>query len=95
MPTRAQAFGPTVVLPAALQWVSSVAWDGLVGLFGGEAMARLLNIPFPAAVLIVLVLQGAVGFFGYELIHRVQAVLTVVLLATFVVFAVKLVGGHR
>ena len=41
-----------------------------------------------AAVLIVLVLQGAVGFFGYELIHRVQAVLTVVLLATFVVFAV-------
>ena len=40
-------------------------------------------------------LQGAVGFFGYELIHRLQAVLTVVLFATFVVFAVKLVGGHE
>jgi NCS1 family nucleobase:cation symporter-1 len=35
-----------------------------------------------------------VGFFGYEVIHRLQAVLTVVLLLTFVVFAVKLVGGH-
>lgn len=94
LPNARMAFGPAVVLPAALQWVSSVAWDGLVGLFGGEALAALLGIPFPAAVLIVLALQGAVGFFGYELIHRVQAVLTVVLFATFVVFAVKLVAGH-
>lgn len=94
LPNARMAFGPTVVLPAVLQWVSSVAWDGLVGLFGGEALAALLGIPFPAAVLIVLALQGAVGFFGYELIHRVQAVLTVVLFATFVVFAVKLVAGH-
>jgi NCS1 family nucleobase:cation symporter-1 len=38
--------------------------------------------------------QGVVGFFGYELIHRLQAVLTVVLFVTFLVFAVKLVGGH-
>ena len=94
LPNSRMAFGPAVVLPAALQWVSSIAWDGLVGLFGGEALARLLGIPFWAAVLIVLALQGAVGFFGYELIHRVQAVLTVVLFATFLVLAVKLVGGH-
>jgi NCS1 family nucleobase:cation symporter-1 len=46
-------------------------------------------------VLIVLGVQGAVGFFGYELIHRLQAVLTVVLFTTFVVFAVKLVAGHE
>ncbi|MDR3663212.1 MAG: cytosine permease, partial [Mycobacterium sp.] len=39
--------------------------------------------------------QGAVGFVGYELIHRLQAVLTVILFATFVVFAVKLVGGQE
>jgi NCS1 family nucleobase:cation symporter-1 len=43
----------------------------------------------------VLALQGVVGFFGYEVIHRVQAVLTVVLFVTFVVFAVKLVSGHQ
>ncbi|PRC62410.1 cytosine permease, partial [Mycobacterium sp. ITM-2017-0098] len=29
------------------------------------------------------------------LIHRLQAVLTVVLFVTFVVFTVKLVGGHE
>jgi nucleobase:cation symporter-1, NCS1 family len=88
------AFGGGVALPAALQWLSSIAWDALAGLFGGEALAVLLGIPFWIAVLIVLVAQGVVGFFGYELIHRVQAVLTVVLFTTFVVFAVKLVGGH-
>jgi nucleobase:cation symporter-1, NCS1 family len=95
VPNSRMAFGPAVVLPAALQWLSSIAWDGLVGLFGGQALAVLLGIPFWAAVLIVLALQGAVGFVGYELLHRVQAVLTVVLLVTFLVFAVKLVGGHQ
>ncbi len=95
LPISRMAFGGGVVVPAALQWLSSIAWDGLVGLFGGEALSVLLGIPFWAAVLIVLILQGAVGFFGYELIHRVQAVLTVVLLTTFVVFAIKLIAGHQ
>jgi NCS1 family nucleobase:cation symporter-1 len=95
MPNARMAFGGGVVLPAALQWLSSIAWDALVGLFGGEALAVLLGIPFWIAVLIVMGVQGAVGFFGYEVIHRVQAVLTVVLFTTFVVFAVKLVGGHE
>ncbi|MDP9165808.1 MAG: cytosine permease [Actinomycetota bacterium] len=95
LPSSRMAFGGGVVLPAALQWVSSIAWDALVGLFGGEALALLLGIPFWAAVLIVLGVQGVVGFFGYEVIHRLQAVLTVVLLVTFVVFAVKLVSGHN
>jgi NCS1 family nucleobase:cation symporter-1 len=88
------AFGGAVKLPAALQWLSSIAWDALVGLFGGEALAVLLGIPFWTAVLIVLGVQGVVGFYGYEVIHRLQAVLTVVLFITFVVFAIKLVGGH-
>lgn len=95
LPNARMAFGSGVILPAALQWVSSIAWDGLVGLFGGEALSVLLGIPFWLAVLIVLGLQGVVGFFGYEVIHRVQAVLTVVLFVTFVVFAAKLVIGHE
>jgi NCS1 family nucleobase:cation symporter-1 len=95
LPNSRMAFGNFVVLPAVLQWLSSIAWDGLVGLFGGEALAVLLGIPFWVAVLIVLGLQGVAGFFGYELIHRMQAVLTVVLFVTFVVFAAKLVAGHQ
>ncbi len=95
LPNSRMAFGNCVMLPASLQWLSSIAWDGLVGLFGADALAVLLGIPFWIAVLIVLAVQGAVGFFGYEVIHRVQAVLTVILFVTFVVFAVKLVGGHE
>ena len=95
LPNSRTAFGGGVVLPAVLQWVGTIAWDALVGLFGGQALSLLLGIPFWLAVLIVLGVQGAAGFFGYEVIHRMQAVLTVVLFVTFVVFAVKLVGGHE
>ncbi|MGW0158945.1 purine-cytosine permease family protein [Mycobacterium sp. NPDC003323] len=95
LPAARMAFGSGVALPAALQWLSSIAWDALVGLFGGQALALLLDIPFWIAVLIVLGVQGAVGFVGYELIHRLQAVLTVVLFVTFVVFAINLVQGHQ
>ncbi|MGD9622613.1 MAG: cytosine permease [Mycolicibacterium sp.] len=95
LPNARMAFGPTVMIPAALQWLSSIAWDALVGLFGGEALSILLGIPFWSAVLIVLGVQGVIGFFGYELIHRLQAVLTLVLFATFLVFTVKLVSGHQ
>lgn len=94
LPNARMAFGGLVVVPGILQWGSSIAWDALVGLFGGEALAALLGIPFWSAVLIVLAVQGAVGFFGYELIHRLQAVLTVILFLTFAVFTVKLVSGH-
>lgn len=94
VPNSRMAFGGAVVLPAVLQWLGSIAWDALVGLFGGQALSVLLGIPFWAAVLMVMGVQAAAGFFGYEVIHRMQAVLTVVLFTTFVVFAVKLVGGH-
>ncbi|GAC1646032.1 MAG: cytosine permease [Mycobacterium sp.] len=95
LPNSRMAFGGGVVLPALLQWLGTIAWDALVGLFGGEALALLLGIPFWIAVLIVLGVQGVAGFFGYEVIHRMQAVLTVVLFTTFVVFAIKLVSGHQ
>ena len=95
LPNSRMAFGGGVVLPAVLQWLSSIAWVALVGLFGGKALAALLGIPFWIAVLVVLGVQGAVGFFGYELIHRLQAVMTLVLFTTFLMFAVKLVGGHE
>lgn len=94
LPASRMAFGGTVILPAVVQWLSSIAWDGLVGLFGGEALSTLLHTPFWVGVLIVLALQGTVGIFGYELIHRVEAVMTVVLIITFAVLTIKLVSGH-
>ena len=95
LPNARMAFGGGVAVVAVIQWLSAIAWDGLVGLFGGEALAALLGIPFWVAVLIVLAAQGAVGVFGYEVIHRVQAVMTVVLTLTFAVFTVRLLSGHH
>jgi NCS1 family nucleobase:cation symporter-1 len=94
LPASRMAFGATVILPAVVQWLSSIAWDGLVGLFGGEALSVLLHTPFWVGVVIVLALQGIVGIFGYELIHRVEAVMTVVLVVTFAVLTGKLLSGN-
>ncbi len=95
LPNARMAFGSTVTVVAVIQWLSSIAWDGLVGLFGGEALAALSGMPFWLAVALVLMAQGVVGVFGYEVIHRVQAVMTVLLVITFAVFAAKLIGGHQ
>ncbi len=95
LPNARMAFGSGVAVVAVIQWLSSIAWDGLVGLFGGEALSALLGVPFWLAVAIVLAAQGVVGVFGYEVIHRMQAVMTVVLGVTFAVFAVRLLSGHQ
>jgi len=95
LPNARMAFGSWVAVVAVIQWLSSIAWDGLVGLFGGEALAALLGLPFWLAVALVLAVQGVVGVFGYEVIHRMQAVMTVVLGVTFSVFAFRLLEGHQ
>ena len=94
LPFARLPFRGTVVLPGLVQWLNSIAWDALVGLFGGEALSQLLGLPFWLAVAIVLLLQCAVGVLGYEVIHRVQAVMSVVVAVFFVVLTWKLVSGH-
>ncbi|MFI8997698.1 purine-cytosine permease family protein [Streptomyces sp. NPDC053542] len=93
LPLSRLAFGRGVVLPGVLQWLSSIAWDALIGLFGGDALARLLGWPFWLGALTVLVLQGVVGVLGYEAIHRLQSVMTFVLGAAFLALSVKLLNG--
>ncbi|MFD5395207.1 hypothetical protein ACFWJW_13405 [Streptomyces sp. NPDC127097] len=75
------------------QWLSSVAWDALIGLFGGEALAQLLGWPFWLGALVILLRQGVVGVFGYEALHQLQTVMTFVLGAAFVVLSGQLLSG--
>ncbi|WP_406215935.1 purine-cytosine permease family protein [Streptomyces decoyicus] len=93
LPLSRLAFGRGVALPGIMQWLSSVAWDALIGLFGGEALAQLLGWPFWLGALVVLLLQGAVGVFGYEALHQLQTVMTFVLGAALLVLSVKLLSG--
>lgn len=93
LPLARLAFGPGVVLPGALQWLSSIAWDALIGLFGGDALAQLCGWPFWLGVLVMMAAQGALGVLGYEVIHRLQTVMTFALAAAFAVLAAKLLNG--
>ncbi|MGW2935534.1 purine-cytosine permease family protein [Streptomyces sp. NPDC001156] len=90
LPLARLAFGRAVVLPGVLQWLSSVAWDALIGLFGGDALARLCGWPFWLGVLVMMLGQGALGVLGYEAIHRLQIVMTFVLAAAFALIAVRM-----
>jgi NCS1 family nucleobase:cation symporter-1 len=93
LPLARLAFGRGVVLPGALQWLSSIAWDALIGLFGGDALAQLCGWPFWLGVLAMMAGQGALGVLGYEAIHRLQIVMTFGLAAAFVVLSTKLLHG--
>lgn len=93
LPLARLAFGRAVTVPGILQWLSSVAWDALIGLFGGDALARLCGWPFWLGVLAMMVAQGALGVLGYEAIHRLQIVMTFVLAAAFALIAWRLLDG--
>jgi NCS1 family nucleobase:cation symporter-1 len=93
LPLARLAFGRAVVVPGALQWLSSIAWDALIGLFGGDALAQLCGWPFWLGVLVMMAVQGALGVLGYEVIHRLQTVMTFALGAAFVALTVKLLSG--
>ncbi|MFJ8357586.1 purine-cytosine permease family protein [Streptomyces sp. NPDC093984] len=93
LPLARLAFGRAVVLPGVLQWLSSIAWDALIGLFGGDALARLAGWPFWLGVLVVMLAQGPLGVLGYEAIHRLQLVMTFVLAAAFALIALRMAGS--
>jgi nucleobase:cation symporter-1, NCS1 family len=90
LPLARLPFGKTIALPAAVQWLSSVAWDALVGLFGAQAAQLLFHIPFVVGVLIVLALEGIIGFLGYEFIHQLEKWGSGVLAILFAVLSVKI-----
>jgi len=94
VPLARLPFGKTIVLPGTVQWLSSIAWDALVGLFGGEAAQLLFHVPFWIGVAIVLVIEGAVSVYGYEFVHRLQAWGSAILIVLFLVLTVRIFQHH-
>lgn len=89
IPMARLTFGKAVVVPAVVQWCSSIAWDALVGVFGGEALEYVFNIPFVAGVAIVIALEGVVAMWGHELVHVMEIAASVVVGAFFVVLSIR------
>jgi nucleobase:cation symporter-1, NCS1 family len=95
LPLARLPFGRSITLPAAVQWLSALAWDGLVGLFGAQGVQLLFHAPFAAGVLIILTLEGLVGFLGYEVIHQLETWGSAVLAVLFVVVSFRILEhGH-
>ncbi|MHB1593290.1 MAG: purine-cytosine permease family protein [Streptosporangiaceae bacterium] len=94
VPLARLPFGKSIVLPGTIQWLSSIAWDALVGLFGGQAAALLLHIPFWAGAALVLAVEGLVSVYGYEFVQRLQSWGSAVLIALFAVLTVRILGHH-
>jgi NCS1 family nucleobase:cation symporter-1 len=94
VPLARLPFGKTIVLPATVQWLSSIAWDALVGLFGGQAAALLLGIPFWAGAALVLGVEGLVSIYGYEFVHRLQSWGSTILIILFTVLTVRIFQHH-
>jgi NCS1 family nucleobase:cation symporter-1 len=95
LPLARLPFGKSIALPAAVQWLSALAWDGLVGLFGAEGVQLMFPVPFAMGVLIVLALEGLVGYLGYEVIHQLEMWGSAILAVLFVVLSVRILErGH-
>jgi NCS1 family nucleobase:cation symporter-1 len=91
LPLARLPFGKSIGVPAAIQWLSAIAWDGLVGLFGAEGAQLLFHVPFVVGATIVLALEGLVGFLGYEYIHQLEKWGSAILAALFLVLSVRII----
>jgi len=94
VPLARLPFGKSIVVPGTVQWLSSIAWDALVGLFGGQAAQLLLGVPFWAGVAIVLAVEGLVSIYGYEFVHRLQSWGSAVLIVLFAVLTARIFQHH-
>jgi NCS1 family nucleobase:cation symporter-1 len=93
LPAARLPFGKSIVVPGLLNWVSTIGWDGINNVFGAIALTILIpGLPFWAALLVIVVCQGALGIFGYEAIHTFEKWGALVLGAMFVVLTISILG---
>jgi NCS1 family nucleobase:cation symporter-1 len=93
LPAARLPFGKSIVLPGLLNWVSTIGWDGINNVFGAIALTILIpGLPFWAALLVIVVCQGALGIFGYEAIHTFEKWGALVLGAMFVILTISIFG---
>ncbi|WP_417233686.1 purine-cytosine permease family protein [Arthrobacter sp.] len=93
VPQQMQARGPLGflgnLLPVAYVNVfAGIGWAAVTVILGGQAIALLSGMPFWVSALILMLLQLGVAVMGYNLIHFLQRVLSIILFAGFVFITV-------
>ena len=94
IPASRLPFGKSIVAPAIINWLSTIAWDAINAFFGAYAISVVTGdaIPFPIGLLIVVACQAALSIVGYEAIHTFQRWAAIGLAILFAVVTVALVG---
>ncbi len=89
LPFTRHSFGVRgAYLPALLNWVSASGWYAVNSIVGAFAIARLTTLPFWAALLVLTAAQMLLGIYGYNLIHRFEAVSAIILAIIFVIMSI-------
>ena len=92
MPLARAAYGKSIVVPGLLNWLSCIGWDGINSIFGAAALSLLTGMPFFVSLLIIVLLQAALGVIGYEAIHTFEKYMAIVLGAMFVILTIAIFG---
>ncbi len=92
IPASRLPFGKTIVVPGAVNWLSTIAWDAINAFFGAYAIDVLTGgrIPFPVSLLVVIICQALLSIVGYEAIHTFEKWAA---LGLFLLFAVVTVAA--
>ena len=74
IPASRLPFGKAIVVPAVINWLSTIAWDAINAFFGAYAISVVTGdaVPFPVGLLIVVACQAALSIVGYEAIHTFE-----------------------
>ncbi|WP_406135597.1 purine-cytosine permease family protein [Streptomyces sp. NBC_01089] len=101
VPQQMQARGPLGfvgnLLPVAyINVFAGVGWAAVTVILGGKALGVLLGTPFWLSAAVLTALQLTVAVFGYNMIHYLQRILSVVLFVLFTLVTVVALyrGGH-
>jgi len=92
MPLARAAYGKSIIVPGLLNWLSCIGWDGINSIFGAAALSLVTGLDFVIALLIIVILQAALGVIGYEAIHTFEKYMAIVLGAMFVVLTIAIFG---
>src|SRR5207247_3254282 len=92
IPASRLPFGKSIVVPAVINWGSTIAWDAINAFFGAFAISVITGdaIPFWAGLLIVVLCQAALSIVGYEAIHTFERYAAVGLAILFAVVTVAI-----
>jgi NCS1 family nucleobase:cation symporter-1 len=94
IPASRLPFGKSIVLPAVINWLSTIAWDAINAFFGAYAISAVTGdaVPFPVGLVIVVVCQAALSIVGYEAIHTFERWAAIGLAILFAVVTVAVLG---